>query len=188
MDEKSWTERSFKWLGGHDITITKEFLNRDYSDPVVEPGAAPKTSTTGLLVLFRIEPKSGRSYLPSFSARWDHGPNTVDIDLVGDPGEERKFKSSKPGYRGHRTTKVTDDPRVYAIDVETPATGHVFKGTIALNVDLGFELSGSLTMSADVHVKSEVVRNPSWAPVAAVLAAISCLSLVFVALHRRKKK
>jgi hypothetical protein len=188
MDEKSWTEKSFKWLGGHDITITKGFLSSDYSDPVVEPGAAPKTSTTGLLVFFRVEPKPGRSHLPSFSARWDQGQNTVDIDLVGNPKENEKFARSKPGYRGHKTTIVTDNPRIYAIDLETPATGHVFKGTIALNVDLGLELSGGLSMSADVHVKSEVIRNPSWVPFATVLAGISCLSLIFVALHHWKKK
>jgi hypothetical protein len=38
VDEKLWTKKEFKWLGRHGITVTKEFLSRDYNDPVVEPG------------------------------------------------------------------------------------------------------------------------------------------------------
>jgi hypothetical protein len=157
MDEERWAKKEFKWLGGHNITVTIEFLSSDYNEPVAE--AVARTSNTGLLAPLRIEPKPGRSHLPSFSARWDQTKNTVDIDLDGDAEEKRKFKLQQPGYRGHKTDKVSDSPRVYAIDIETPATGHVFKGTITLNIDLGLTLGESLSMRADLQVESEVIRN-----------------------------
>jgi hypothetical protein len=198
MEEKRWKEKTFKWLGGHGISMTKEFLSSVYNDPVVESGADPRTSPTGLLVLFRIEPKPGRSDLPSFSVRWDQGANTVDIDLIGDPQEKQNFALPIPGYHGHKTTIITDSPRVYAIQIETPATGPIFIGTVALNIAFGLELSGSLSMSADLEVTPEVIRNGkpttgwhsyrSWLAVAALFAAISGLALTFFALRHRDKK
>jgi hypothetical protein len=181
-------------LGAHNVTVTREFLSSDYNEPVVEEVAT--TSNTGLLNnLLRIEPKPEHSKLPSFSARWDQTKNTIDIDLVGDAEEKRKFALPAVGYRGHKTRIISDSPRVYEIDIETPTTGHVYKGTVAGIIDLGLDLSGGLTMSEDLQVKPEVVRNAktttdrrshrAWVAVAALLVVIS--RLIFALYHRNKK-
>lgn len=61
-----------------------------------------------------------RAGLPSFSARWDQYDDSVDVDLHGEAEETRKFAMQQPGYRGHKTERVSNSPRAQAIDIETP--------------------------------------------------------------------
>jgi hypothetical protein len=144
MDKDRWAQKEFKVLGSHNIVVTIEFLSSDYN----EPGAntAVRTLDNGRLELLRIEPK--RPNLPSFSMRWDQNDDSIDIDLHGETEETRRFAMQRPGYCGHKTERVTASPRTQAIDIETPATGHVFKGTITLNIDLGLVLKDGFNATA----------------------------------------
>ena len=134
MDKDSFAKKPSKTLGSRDILVTTEFLSADYCEPPASVKEV-RTTETGHLELLRIEPK--RAGFPSFSVRWDHKANSIDVDLVSSSEEEvRLFKAEEHGYRGHHTER--DRPsRSYPIDIQTPATGPVFKGTIALNIDLG---------------------------------------------------
>jgi hypothetical protein len=158
MDEKKWAAQDSKIVGSRDITVATEYLSPDYLPPLETE--VEKTSDTGWLVLLKIEPRNSHA-LPRFYARWDHTKQCVDIDLEGDPIERRKFKDEKQGYRGHKTKLVTehDGPREYAIDIETPSSGPVFKGTLTLKADFAVNLS----MSANAELKaSATVTTPWW--------------------------
>ena len=149
MDKNRWATKEFKVVGSHNIRVETEFLGSDYHDPSCAPVVKP--SDTGHLVLLRIEPK--RASLPAFSVRWDQSEDSVNVDLDGEDEEKRKFATRQPGYRGHKTDRVGDNPRTYTLDIETPVAGHVFKGTLTLNVDLGLLLKGSLNFSAGFQKK-----------------------------------
>jgi hypothetical protein len=93
------------------------------------------STETGELELFRIEPQ--QPGLPSFSARWDHNRNTVDIDA------DRNGSIAKD-FQGHHT--VRDAQGVHHNDVRVPE-GNIFTGTIELGTELGLRLEGSLSES-----------------------------------------
>jgi hypothetical protein len=96
---------------------------------------------TGHLELFRIEPLE--RVLPTFSARWDLKPNTIDIDLIGNAEASEAFKAAVDGYNGHHTVIVSDSPRVYRVDIQTPM-GVVFVGKVEVAIELGLHLRDSL--------------------------------------------
>src|SRR5436305_1698262 len=85
------------------------------SPPATSP--APATSADG----------------PSFVARWDQGPQQLDIDMHGaSPSAVRKFKSNRDGYSGHRTSRTADpDKRVFDIQIQMPPLGTIFDGIVS---------------------------------------------------------
>jgi hypothetical protein len=134
MDKDSFAKKASKTLGSRDIIVTTTFVSAEYCQPPSSVREV-RTSETGHLQLLRIEPN--RADLPSFSVRWDHKDNSVDIDLISINEEEVAcFKAEKLGYRGHHTDKLDLPSRKYLINIETPATGPVFRGTLTLNIDL----------------------------------------------------
>jgi hypothetical protein len=157
MEMKQWAAQKSKVLGSRNIIVTTEYLNSEYALPASALAETP--SATGHLVLLRIEPT--RNGLPSFWARWDHRKQCVDVDLKGAPSERRKFKEGRPGYRGHKTKMVTrvGGPRAYAIDIETPSTGRVFKGTLCLSIDWALSLDAGVYVIAGLDVSAQVVKR-----------------------------
>jgi hypothetical protein len=156
MDEKVWAAQDSKIEGIRDIKVTTEYLSPDYAPP--SDSEAVRTSNRGRLVLLRIQPKNSQR-LPSFCARWDHKEQCVDVDLEGNPREGHKFKHGKPGYRGHKTRLVTEPggPRKYAIEIETPSTGAVFKGTLAMKADFSLNLRAGMYLIAGFEASATVV-------------------------------
>jgi hypothetical protein len=114
----------------NDIDVTTEEINPVYELKARRDSAATDTAH---LELFRLEPSDSKR--PSFSARWDWKENTVDIDLLGDPGLCKEFKADSDGYKGHHTTALSESPLTYQVDIRVPAEA-IFRGTITLSVDL----------------------------------------------------
>lgn len=54
---------------------------------------------------------------------------------------------------------MNDNPRTQSIDIETPATGHVFKGTVQLNIDLSLLLRDGFNVGADLEASAKVIRD-----------------------------
>jgi hypothetical protein len=159
MDKEIFTKKSTKTLGSRNILVTKEILSNDYYEPNVAAEAKP--SPTGHLELLKIEPRQTQAKMPTFSVRWDHKDDTVDVDLLGNKEESYHFKTGANGYRGHKTKRLDRPSRVHSIDIETPSTGLVFKGTITLNIDLAesvdFGISPSIEFSAQVIRDGKIV-------------------------------
>jgi len=107
-----------------DILVAPEHIHPAYELRYEDVSLATET---GHLVLFRLEPSE--SSLPTFSARWDLKPNTVDIDLIGGERASREFKAGVGDYSGHHTTLVSETPRIYQAELKIPA-GVVFRGKI----------------------------------------------------------
>jgi hypothetical protein len=120
------------------INITSERTHPKYD---LKFQSSSLATETGHLELFRLEPLEREQ--PTFSARWDLKPNTIDIDLVGDAEASREFKASANGYKGHHTVIVSDSPRIYQVDIQTPV-GIVFVGKIEVLIELGLHLRDSL--------------------------------------------
>jgi hypothetical protein len=116
MDKDRWAQKESKALGSYNIVVTTEFLSTDYHEPIAS-GVA-RALYNGRLDLFRIEPR--RPNLPSFSGRWDLNGATVDIDLIGEAEDTRGFAMQRPGYRGHKTERVSDNPRTQALHSAAP--------------------------------------------------------------------
>jgi hypothetical protein len=152
MDRDRWAKKEVKVAGTHNIVVKIQFISRDYNDPVVVESA--KALENGRLELMRLEPK--RSDWPEFSVRWDQSAGSIDIDLRG--GHAREFALRRPGHRGHRTERVSDSPRIFVIDIETPGTGPVFKGTISFHVDVSAAVSDRLQFRETAGVRVEGAR------------------------------
>jgi hypothetical protein len=86
------------------------------------------------LELFRIQPI--RKAQPVFSGRWDWKANSIDIDLIGDPAAIKAFKADSNGYSGHHTLGISDSPKVFQVDIQTP-TERIFRAKVSLSVELG---------------------------------------------------
>jgi hypothetical protein len=156
MDKDRFAKKTSKTVSSRNINVTWEFLSKDYRAPTVAAEATP--SATGHLELLRIEPKRTRMDMPTFSVRWDHKDDSVDVDLLWNSDEEsHRFKVRELGYRGHHTHKLDQPLRTHAIDIATPATGSVFKGTITLNVDLAESLE--FEASPRIECNAEVIRG-----------------------------
>src|SRR5262249_14320933 len=86
--------------------------------------------------------------LPSFSVRWDHTDDAVDVDLIkGNQREIYSFRQQKKGYRGHKTQRVSGSPRIHAVDIAIPENGDVFKGKLTLSLGVAVAVSDTLTFS-----------------------------------------
>jgi hypothetical protein len=155
MDRARWANKEFKALGAHNIVLTTDCVSDDYKHPAVS--VAVRTSDTGHLEMLKIEPK--RADLPLFSVRWDLPDDAVDVDLCGDPEEARKFAEGRDGYYGHKTDRVSESPRTHAINIETPLTGPVFRGTISLNIDLALLLRDAMAVTDSVEVRTEAAMK-----------------------------
>jgi hypothetical protein len=174
MDKNRWGRQEFKALGSHNITINTEFLNDSYNMPLYT--SAVPVGQTGLLELLRIEPK--RTDLPSFRVRWDQNEDSVNVDLIGDSEETRKFAQQRAGYIGHKTDRVNASPRTQAIDIQTPSTGRIFKGTMALNIDLGLVLRDGFAVSADIHMDAIVIRKTEGGLTSRVMGKLKAYSSI----------
>lgn len=149
MNEERYAKLQFVVEGAWGIEVDTHHLSADYDTPKYAPD--PKTTKTGHLELCRIEPQSAG--LPLFSVRWDRDDDTMDVDLKGDPQLQAAFAKGSPGFKGHKTEKVGDNPRIYKIDIELP-TCKVFKGTITLRgLGLGARVQGGLSFKGDVDCK-----------------------------------
>jgi hypothetical protein len=165
MDKDLFAKKSSKALGSHNILVKQEFLSNDYCELIVL--AEVKSLDNGHLELLRIEPRRTHAELPTFSVRWDHWDRkdgavdvtdgAVDVDLLGSKEEAYYFKAGKSGYRGHKTKRLDYSSRVYSIDIETPNTGLVFKGTITLNIDLAESMD--FRVSSSIECSAQVIRN-----------------------------
>jgi hypothetical protein len=153
MDEARWKQQPSKTLGAHNIQITAEYLSLNYLEPTVP--LEIEALSTGLVELFRIEPRI--SDLPTFSIRWDHRDEFIDVDLLADGEGPKRFKKGDPGYRGHHTRKRGNGPRTYEIDIETPLTGPVFKGLITLSIFFGQLIAANVTFGFECN--AEVIRD-----------------------------
>jgi hypothetical protein len=110
-------------------------------------------SDTGKLEILKVVPKSGEG--PYFIARWDQGPEHLDIDMRGASNSAtRKFKKDKDGYSGHHTSRTVDpDKRLFDIKIRTPL-GTIFDGTVSFSntyeVTVGIKAYASMTCDAEV--------------------------------------
>jgi len=131
------------------INIIPEWIHPKY-ELKYEPSS--NATDTGHLELFRLKPVEPE--LPTFSARWDLRPNTVDIDLIGTAEAGKAFKAGVGGYAGHHTAIAQDSPRTYQIHIQTPL-GAIFSGKIELIIELGVYLKDSFEEFRD-QVKDEL--------------------------------
>ena len=131
MDKNAFANKDSQPRRGTDIQLVTESLSVDYNPPQCE--AEVRVTATGHLEFLRIEPKV--SGWPIFSVRWCHKDNTIDVDLIGDPAEKSNFADQAYGYYGHKTSLISENPRVHAIDIGTPLTGPVFRGSITLGIE-----------------------------------------------------
>jgi hypothetical protein len=152
MDQEKFSNLQVRANGAWNIEITTQEIDPRYT---VIPSTVSKTSDTGHLEVFRIKPVQAGP--PIFSARWDMKPNTIDLDLIGDPAANRTFRAETGGYSGHHTTVVRDSPREFGVDVRTP-DGCVFRGTVMLNIGLGVRLKDSFTCTD--CAQAEVIAAP----------------------------
>jgi hypothetical protein len=129
-------------LGLHESSI----IHLDYK-------SEPCDSETGKLELLKVVPKSGDG--PYFIARWDQGPEHLDIDMHGASNSAtRKFKNIKDGYSGHHTCRTTDpDKRLFDINIQTPLAT-IFEGTISFSntYEVAVAISAKLSMTCDAEV------------------------------------
>jgi hypothetical protein len=125
------------------ISITPERTHPKYQ---LEFQSNSLATDTGHLELFRLAPLEGG--LPTFSARWDLKPNTIDIDLIGDAKASKAFKAGADRYKGHHTVVVSVSPRIYQVDIQSPA-GIVFEGKIEVAIELGLHLQDRLESLTD---------------------------------------
>ena len=117
---------------GFDIVVTTKHIDPRYE--LVGNDTSISTDT-GELRLFRIQPQPSTSALPSFSGRWDHKTNAVDIDRFRDGRMDKNFQ-------GHHTQP--GQPGVYDIDINVLPEGNIFTGTIELRTELGLQLDDSM--------------------------------------------
>jgi hypothetical protein len=132
MDKKKRSELLFVTDGAFGVEITTRYLDLRYA--VLVTSTEVKATASGDLRLCSISPQPEHNDLPSFSARWDHSGNTVDIDLI------RKGRCEKE-FQGHHT--VVASPGIYDCDIHVPE-GHIFTGSIRLGTELALRLADSL--------------------------------------------
>jgi hypothetical protein len=115
-------------------------------------------SETGKLEVLKIVPKSGDG--PYFIARWDQGPEHLDIDMRGASNSTiRKFKKDKDGYSGHHTSRTTDpEKRLFDITIRTPL-GTIFDGTVSFSNT--YEEIIVVTANATMTCDAKVIRAGS---------------------------
>ena len=135
MKKESFAKLPLRAKGAKDIEVETHTIDPGYR---LSASDAATSNETGLLELFSIEPL--QSGLPRFSVRWDRQPNTIDVDLLGDPSPSRMFRDGVQGYSGHHATIVSDSPRVYSLKIQTPGA-LIFSGEVKLIIELGLQLS-----------------------------------------------
>jgi hypothetical protein len=136
-----------------NIDLVTEYIDPGYTAEVC---LEKSTTSSGWLVLFRITPNNVS--LPGFVGRWEDSTQAVDVDPDPVHSIHRDhWKGETNGYRGHHTERVSVDPRVYQIDLQTPA-GPVFKGKLRLNIDIGVCMKDAFTLTAEVAMSVDVVR------------------------------
>ncbi|WP_342723876.1 hypothetical protein AAFG07_32980 [Bradyrhizobium sp. B097] len=113
-----------------------EVRNLEVNPTAIHPGYKLEwcdgiLSETGKLEIFRVVPKSGSD--PSFVARWDQGPEELDIDMRGASNcRMKRFKAEQGNYKGHHPLRTADpSKRIFTIDIRTPET--IFAGTVSFS-------------------------------------------------------
>ncbi|MBZ5535169.1 MAG: hypothetical protein LAO31_04370 [Acidobacteriia bacterium] len=136
MDPERYSSLSIKTESASRVRVQ---LDQDIYPPYeIEIAVDPEASKTGHLELFRIIPKSNS--IPTFSFRWDHNENSVNVDIHEVPDETRdSFKKEKFGFRGHKTIRREDGSYLFCIEV--PGDGTIAKGSIRLIANFGLKVS-----------------------------------------------
>jgi hypothetical protein len=131
MDPKARSKLQLVTNGAFCVKITTQQIDARYALKVYEE---PVSTAQGDLRLFEINPQPADPGLPSFSGRWDHHQNTVDIDAIRNGLYEKAF-------RGHHT--IIASAGIYDCDIYVPE-GHIFTGSVALGTKFGLRLADSL--------------------------------------------
>ena len=151
MDPTRFAKLPVRTEGAQNIEVETEYLDPRYT---VELSPLSPATKSGLINLFRVVPK--QPSLPAFAARWDDREQTVDVDAEPSNCVDRdSWRDEKNGYHGHHTNRLTDDPRVYQIDLQTPQ-GSVFKARVRLNIKIGVQLGFGAT--ADIACDAVVTK------------------------------
>lgn len=139
MREDKFAKLTVRVDDAHNIEIEPKFIDPRYS---LKSSSVRVTGKTGLTQLFEIIPHSGT--LPGFVGRWDDKDQLIDVDPEPrDCIDRDAWQGEKGGYRGHHTTKLSDDPRIYYINLVTP-NGSVFRARAQLNIEIGVRIADSL--------------------------------------------
>lgn len=134
MKKEQWATLTVRTNRGFNIVVITKHIDPRYELVCNDTSIA---TDTGELRLFRIQPQPPTLALPSFSGRWDHASNTVDVDLIRN-GRIQK----NAAFQGHHT--VRDGQGVFHVDIHLPLEGNVFTGTIELGTELGLRLADSM--------------------------------------------
>jgi hypothetical protein len=129
------------------------YLGSDYSLTI-----PPSTTTTptGHLVLFRLVPRIPG--LPTFTGRWDDTQNAIDVDMDGLGFDKRAFNAGRKGFKGHRTTLVSESPRVFKVGIHIPNRA-IFESNITLNKHIGVSIFASMSFSDSAEIASSPSRT-----------------------------
>jgi len=131
MDPKKRSELQLVTNGAFGVNALTDHIDANYKLKVY---TEQKSTPSGDLRLFEIEPELADVGSPAFSARWDHTANTLDFDLI-------RHRSRHQNFQGHHTTMVS--PGVYEIDIHVGGN-HIFKGSVTLRTELGLRVGDSL--------------------------------------------
>jgi hypothetical protein len=137
-----------------NLEVHPTFIHADYRS---EP-CDGILSETGKLEVLKVVPKSGDG--PYFIARWDQGPEHLDIDMCGaSKSAIRKFKNNMDGFSGHHASRTTaSDKRLFDVMIETPA-GVIFDGSVSFSNT--HEVIVSVQCNSTVTVDAQVIRAGS---------------------------
>jgi hypothetical protein len=117
-----------------DINAEIRYRHPEY-ESIAGDGVLPD-GNDDRLIIFRL--KSKNAGLPSFSARWDGGNRSrlvrydLDIDLVGDPEEAKRFIRGELGYAGHHAIQIGTENK-YNVYLTIPVVGLIFDATISFS-------------------------------------------------------
>lgn len=158
-------KRDGKVFSVGNLSVETQYLSPNYKFSI----GPCELSPTGLLLVFAINPKSGRG--PSFDARWDGGSRGVgkkermdlDIDVHGvSEGEVAKFRAGKDGYLGHKTKMLPSEyGHRYEVDIRMPAEC-VFTAVVTFNLTRGVEVVE--TLHAQDSISATVIPGPGSTP------------------------
>lgn len=139
-----------------NLSIDPAFIHPDFQ---IMPGEGV-LSETGRLEILKIVSKIGDGIC--FTARWDHKPEHLDIDMHGTSSSAiSKFKNSRDGYLGHHTSRSTDpDKRIFEIKIQTPQ-GLIFEGSVSFSNTYEEPLSETLELTDSVELVLTKGRSES---------------------------
>jgi hypothetical protein len=134
MDPDKFAKLPVRIEGVHNVSLELKFLDAGYRLEYCERSS---TTSSGHTAIFRLVPTDPP--VAGFVSRWDNREQTIDVDPEPPNCIDRDdWRDERNGYRGHHSRKVNDNPRIYEINLHTPA-GPVLHATIRLNIDVGMQ-------------------------------------------------